>query len=104
MKKYFVSFTLLLYCVGSIYAAHDLVFPSHWLLGESHAHVIEKGTLQFFAPYTGNVSIPPYVYEYLEGDHNVHKITVVSSICGSSHDGTWVQAPKKDHRNTNLRV
>lgn len=96
MKKYFVSFTLLLYCVGSIYAAHDLVFPSHWLLGESHAHVIEKGTLQFFAPYTGNVSIPPYVYEYLEGDHNVHKITVVSSICGSSHDGTWVQAPKKD--------
>lgn len=96
MKKYFVSFTLLLYCVGSIYAAHDLVFPSHWLLGESHAHVIEKGTLQYSTPYIGNVSIPPYVYEYLEGNHNVHKSTVVSSICGSSHDGRWVQAPKKD--------
>lgn len=95
MRKYFATFMLLLCCVGSICAAHDFVFPLHWLMGDTNVHVIENGTLQYSSPYKGNVCIPPYVYEYLEWNHNAHKCTIVSSICGSSHDGTWVQAPRK---------
>ena len=94
-RKTVLTAILLFYCACHLYATNDFVFPSHWLMGDTYAHVIERGVLQYSSPYTGNVCIPPYAYEYLDWNHNAHKCTVVSGICGSSHDGTWVQSPKR---------
>lgn len=95
MVKY-VSFRrvlvlLLLCCFAYVDMYADTIIPSHWQKSGSNQLGLSGGKLNYSAPLTGNVCVPPYYYS-TNSDYTNRQVDIVTAVCGSSHDGTWVQA------------
>ena len=88
MNKLLLIITFTLY-VSIALGEGTKVYPAHWMMG--------RDVSQYTSPYTGNLCLPPYYLEYIdEGDYRAQKCWIVYGITGSFHDGTWVQARRRD--------
>ena len=95
-KETLATITLLLSPLAAVntYAETSIVIPDYWRTGDTNTLNFLAGQLQYGTPLTGNVCVPPYYYRLTENNSG-RDIAIVKSIIGSSHDGTWVQAPRR---------
>ncbi len=77
--------------------AEDVITPNHWRMGDTNQLSLSEGQLCYSSQLTGNVSIPPYYFR-ATSDLSGREVIMVDCIIGSSHDGTWVQAPSTGNR------
>lgn len=84
---------LLLSCLSFGAAGANIIIPDNWQIGNTEFSGLSGEQLNYSGTLTGNVCVPPYYY-LVSDDGREHIVETVTSICGSSHDGTWVQAPR----------
>lgn len=88
MRRKILLSVFLCFCTSFGFCAGTKVYPAHWLSGGDVS--------QYTSPYKGNVILPPYYHEYIDGsDYRAQKCWIVYGISGSFHDGTWVQARRR---------
>ena len=71
-----------------------VIIPSQWQKENVNKLDFDGGKLIFGSSLSGNVCIPPYYYNASE-NYSYRDVVQVNCLRGSSHDGTWVQAPRK---------
>ena len=98
MKRSFIrrqaAVLLLSLCIVRGVTGAEITISAHWQIGNFGQLGLNDGQLNYSVPLTGNVCLPPYYY-LTSNDNSGRDVILVTSICGSSHDGTWVQAPRK---------
>ena len=88
MRRKVLLSAVFAFCTSFGFCAGTKVYPAHWLFGGDVS--------QYTSPYKGNVILPPYYHEYIDGaDYRAQKCWIVCGISGSFHDGTWVQARRR---------
>lgn len=92
-KKILTTAVFALCAFLQVKAEGTKIYPAHWLMGGDVS--------QYTSPYKGNVILPPYYHEYIDGaDYRAQKCWIVFGISGSFHDGTWVQARRRSENVT----
>ena len=83
---------LLSFFVDKVNAA-DIIITSQWQTENTSKLGFSGGQLTYSSTLIGNVLVPPYYY-LMVGNYAGRDVQMVTDIGGSSHDGTWVQAPR----------